>query len=100
MIKETITQKIVNETIKTRYCDDCGDKITPREYSSTHCYYCMKDICKKCVGHEEDVGDYYNIFCKHCWEFGNEYRLKIEQLENEIEKLQDEWQSKCKNNKK
>ena len=101
MIKETITQKTVNETIRTRYCDDCGDKIMKESYTSVHCEYCKKDICKKCVGHEDSgSGDYNNIFCKACWELGNEYRIKIAQFENEIEKLQDEWQSKCKNNKK
>jgi hypothetical protein len=36
------------------------------------------------------------VYCKKCWELGNEYRPLIEQHENEVDKLYDEWKNKCK----
>jgi hypothetical protein len=94
MIKKS--QKTTTETVNTRYCDFCGDKMIS-QYSSTYCHYCGKDVCKKCVGHVEDTGgDYYENYCKRCWEIGENYRTKIKHFEDEIERLYDEWIMKCK----
>lgn len=89
MIKET---KILKESIERhKFCDVCGT-----ECGKAYCQYCKKDLCNDCVGHEEDGGDYRIVYCKKCWDLGNEYRPKIEQLEIEIDKLYIEWQNKCK----
>ena len=42
------------------------------------------------------MGDYREVYCNKCWELGTEYRLKIEQLENEIENLSTEWHNRCR----
>ena len=84
MIKETKITEETTRTIRTRYCDVCGDKITT-QYSSHSCECCGKDLCKKCVGHEEDNGDYPNYYCKHCWEIGEDYRHKKKYLEDGID---------------
>lgn len=96
MIKET---KILKEAVERhRFCDECGTELFwSLACSAAHCQYCKKDLCEKCVGHEENTGgDYRMVYCKNCWELGNDYRPKIEQLENEIDKLYEEWQNKCK----
>ena len=97
MIKETKTLK---ETVeKHRYCDECGVELHwSLSCSRATCEYCGKDLCNKCVGHEKyDTGDYRTVYCKTCWELGNDYRPLIEQHENEVDKLYEEWQNKCKN---
>jgi len=78
MIKET---KILKETIETHK-------------------YCGKDLCEKCIAYEEPVmGDYRTVYCKRCWDIGNDYRPKIEYFEKEEDKLYDEWITKCKDEK-
>jgi hypothetical protein len=97
MVKE---EKILTQTTKYRkYCDDCGKEITRGLACSVAlCEYCKKDLCEKCIGYEEETwGDFRTVYCKTCWELGNEYRPKIEELHNEIDKLYKEWQDKCKN---
>ena len=98
MIKTDEITKQVTFKEKTRYCDFCGTKMNMSGYSYTTCQICSKDVCKKCVGHEEDImGDYGpDVWCKTCWEIGEEYRKKIEEHEKEIERLSDEWYKKCK----
>jgi len=96
MVKEEKqTQEI---TIKHKYCDDCGIEIKrDMACSVAKCEICGKDLCNKCIGHEANtMGDYREVYCKKCWELGTEYRLKIEQLENEIENLSTEWHSRCR----
>jgi len=95
MIKEVKqTQEV---TIKHKYCDDCGTEIKrDMACSVAKCEICGKDLCNKCIGHEANtMGDYREVYCKKCWEIGTEYRLKIEQLENEIENLSTEWHNQC-----
>ena len=96
MIKETKTTKEV--TITHKYCDVCGNEIERgMGCSVAKCEKCGKDLCNKCVGKENNtMGDYREVYCKVCWEIGTEYRLKIEQLENEIENLSTEWHSRCR----
>ena len=94
MIKVTVTTEEVKHT--KRFCDFCSNEINTR-YSSSQCKNCKKDICSKCIEHEDDFcGDRPDAWCKKCWDIGNEYRLKIKELESQIEKLQEEWESKCK----
>ena len=96
MIKE-ITKE-VTFTEKHRYCDECGKEIK-RTMACSHaeCKYCGKDLCDKCVSYEENtMGDYRVVYCKTCWELGNDYRLIIEQHEKEIDRLYNKWQNKCK----
>lgn len=98
MIKEE--KKLVETTVKRRYCDDCGKELYGLSCCRAECEYCHKDLCEKCIGNEEGTsGDYRIVYCKTCWELGNEYRPLIEQHDNEIEKLYNEWRTKCKNSR-
>jgi hypothetical protein len=95
MIKKVETTKTIITNIKL--CDDCGIEIKrDMACSVAKCEICGKDLCNKCIGHEANsIGDYREVYCKKCWEIGTEYRLKIEQLENEIDDFHDEWYKKC-----
>ena len=98
MIKE---DKILKETtIRHKYCDTCGKEISiSLACSRANCVYCGKDLCENCIGHEEDTGgDYRIVYCEKCWNLGDEYRPIIEQHENEVSRLYDEWKNKCKIN--
>ncbi len=97
MIKEEKTIKEV--IVKRRYCDVCGKELRwTLACSAAHCEYCKKDLCESCIGNEEDTsGDYRIVWCKTCWDLGNDYRPKIEKLHKEIDKLYEEWQNKCLN---
>lgn len=96
MIKETKIQKEAVEQHK--FCDVCGTEIrVGLVCSAARCQYCGKDLCEKCVGHEDETGgDYRNVFCKRCWEIGEQYRPIIEELDKKIEELYKGWQGKCK----
>lgn len=93
MIKkeEIIDIRIISKV----YCDDCGKEI---EYGYRRtCYCCEKDMCDKCLGHEEnDAGDYSTYYCLKCWSLGEPYRNKIKELGDQIEQLSDEWLTKCR----
>lgn len=63
----------------------------------SRCTYCKKDLCENCIGHEDCTpGDYRDVFCKKCWEIGNEYRPVIGELNARVDALYKEWQDKCK----
>lgn len=96
MIKKEKTTKEI--TIKHKYCDDCGIKININmSYIATKCEICGKDLCYKCIGHEDyNSGDYRTVYCNKCWSIGEPYRQKIKELENKIDDLNDEWINKCK----
>ena len=96
MIKETKVQKELVEHHK--FCDVCGKEISMGlKCTSARCMYCGKDLCENCIGHEDCTpGDYRDIFCKKCWEIGNEYRPVIGELNAKVEALYKEWQDKCK----
>ncbi len=96
MITETIIQKEATE--RHKFCDVCGIEIKMGlACSSTYCMYCRKDLCESCIGHEDlTPGDYREVYCKNCWELGNEYRPIIEKLSIKISSLYDEWEDKCK----
>lgn len=96
MYKQTKVLKEATETHK--FCDACNDEIKMGlQCSVAKCMYCGKDLCEKCIGHEDSTpGDYRDVFCKKCWELGNQYRPIIEELHSKIESLYKEWQDKCK----
>jgi hypothetical protein len=95
MIKETKTTKEVITTNK--YCDVCGDEIIRgMACSVAKCEKCGKDLCNKCVGKENNtMGDYREVYCKVCWEIGEPYRQAIQEHEDTIDKLNEEWSKKC-----
>ena len=96
MIKETKTQE---EVIKRhKYCDVCGAEIkSSLACTNATCEYCRKDLCEKCIGHEEETGaDYRDVWCTRCWQIGSAYRPKIEELKAKVHSLYEEWQSKCR----
>lgn len=95
MYKTTIIDKKVEETHK--YCDVCGIEIVmDLACSVARCEYCKKDLCDKCVGHEEcGIGDYRTVYCKQCWDAGFMYREEIDYLEELVEKMYEKWEKKC-----
>jgi hypothetical protein len=97
MIKEKSREETITRTVKTTtvHCDFCGVDVTKENITSRTCVICGRDICKEHIGQMNYEGDYIKITCTHCWEIGKEYRDKIEQLEEEIEKTQEEWYAKC-----
>ena len=96
MIKEIKTQQEIIEYYK--YCDVCGTEINNSlSCFSARCMYCKKDLCEKCIGHEEETSeDYRDVWCKRCWDIGTFYRSTIEKLNKAIETLYNEWREKCK----
>ena len=91
MIKED--KKLVEIINKRRCCDVCEDEMNR---VVGQCELCGNDLCGKCVGHEDDtLGDYSIVYCKKCWELGAEHRFKITQLENEIERISEDWHKQC-----
>ena len=90
----THKKSIIETTTSEIYCDICKTQIKSRYHV---CVICQKDICEKCVGHEDDtIGDYSNYYCKTCWQIGEPFRNKINQLNLDIDKLNDEWLNLCK----
>ena len=85
-----------------RYCDICESKIPLGLLcQKAECSICKKNLCEKCIGHENDTcGDYREVYCVNCWEIGKEYRNKIKSHENTIGILYTEWHNKCKLNNK
>lgn len=96
-----MTKKVIKETVEKieRYCDDCGSP------AGHYCCLCGKDLCghfqNKCaIQKEDDGGDYPDYCCKECWKIGETYRSKIDELNAEIWRLEEEWEKKAKENKK
>lgn len=96
MIKEIKIKKEVTE--KHRFCDVCGVEIRiGLACSERQCSYCKRDLCEKCIGHEDDDGsDWRVVYCKECWDIGKDYRPKIDELYDKIGHLYNEWKSRCK----
>jgi len=95
MYKTITVHKDVEETHK--YCDVCGTEIHRHlACSVAKCECCGKDLCDKCVGHEGYAsGDYRVVYCKKCWDIGDDYRAEIKYLETQIDQLYEEWKSRC-----
>lgn len=54
MIKKTKTIKEI--IIKNKYCDICEEKIiSDLACSKANCSICKKDLCEKCIEHENDT---------------------------------------------
>lgn len=96
MIKEVKVQKEVVEHHK--FCDKCGREIkTGLGCTAAKCMYCKKDLCEKCIAHEDSSPSTYRIvYCKNCWDIGKQYRPAIEELSSKIGDLYKEWRDKCK----
>jgi hypothetical protein len=77
------------------YCDICGDTIMIRK-----CYMCRKDLCyKHHINDPRDFGDYPDAYCRPCWDIGEKYRIKMEEIEDkadeECSELQSKWKEEC-----
>lgn len=96
MIKESKVQYEMTEY--HRFCDECGEEITTGlGFSIAKCIYCNKELCGKCITHEDSNQSTHRIvYCKTCWNVGEEYRPTIEELNSRIQDLYKEWQNKCK----
>ena len=97
MVYEAI--KVKKEVMEPhRYCDVCGEEINIELVCNTaRCMYCGKDLCEKCIGQEENTyNDSRIVYCENCWKLGEQYRPRIEKLQDEITRLYKEWQDKCK----
>lgn len=101
MIKKSKQTIQVDKIIITKFCDDCGKELTGQlSCSKAVCLYCGKDLCEDCIGNEEDDGcSSRTVYCKTCWNIGGEYRPAIQKIEDQIDRLYKEWQSKCKHDK-
>jgi predicted nucleic acid-binding Zn ribbon protein len=54
MIKEIKTQQEV--IAQHKYCNVCGAEIAQGlACSNAPCEYCRKDLCEKCIGHEDET---------------------------------------------
>ena len=95
MIREEILiERVVK---KTEICDVCGNEIHgDLACSVAKCEQCGKDLCEKCIGHENGtMGDYREVYCKSCWDIGTKYLNRIQILENEIENIYYCWEQAC-----
>jgi superfamily II helicase len=90
MVKEKKVKKEIIEHHK--YCDDCGKEIKyGMACSKASCEYCGKDLCEDCVDYEAStMGDYREVYCTKCNGIRLRYKPKIDELENEIERLENE----------
>ena len=73
-------------------CDDCGCTV----FIQRPCIVCGKDLCNKCRYYDyTDEGDYPTLYCRSCWDAGEEYRNEIIKIENEADyktnKLIQDW---------
>lgn len=87
MIKEV---KVQTEVIDYyRFCDECGIEVrTGLGFRVAKCMYCKKELCEKCIVHEDSNPSTYRIvYCKNCWNIGKEYRSTIEELSSKIQDL-------------
>ena len=86
-----VIQKEVEETHK--FCDLCGQEVPfGLACSRATCELCRADLCEDCIGHEsESYGDYRTVWCKVCWDIGEPYRKKIEDLKDECDHVRDAW---------
>lgn len=95
MLKE---EKIIKEETKFhKFCDICGIEVKiGMACCKAYCVICGRDLCDKCVEHEEyDGSDYRTCYCKDCWSSGDKYREKIVELEDTVAYLYDEWHKEC-----
>jgi len=83
----------------TRFCDICGRELSQSlKCSFARCMICGRDLCDDCIGKEdnESPGDYRIVWCKSCWEIGAPYRVQIDTLAAELNRVNKAWQEKAK----
>lgn len=101
-IKVEVPEKIIpahtKEDIKeTYFCDICLEQMV--RYRT--CAYCKQEICDKCIVYDpDDNSDYPNKWCKDCEWVRQQLLPRKKELEAELDKLEDEWGNKCKENAK
>lgn len=92
-----VVEKIETKTAKVKtysyFCDFCGKKlIEDYLYDSKKCCVCERYVCDEHKLYDpRDHSDYAPCFCLECWKVGEPYRAKIEELENEIIKVEHSW---------
>jgi len=91
MYKEYEETKIVKK--KRKFCDICGEEIhIGLACSKASCGICKRDLCENCIGYElETGGDYRIVYCKSCWDSGEDIRSQIQELNSKIDELHIEW---------
>lgn len=97
-----MSKKIIRKT-KTvvreeHWCDMCQT-----EKATHQCYICGKDLCgwmaKGCgikVMDEAYETDYPHYICADCQRIGRKYESQIEELEEQIDQIKDQWEEEAK----
>ena len=100
MIKET--ERTIKKKEQHRYCDFCSLKAEV-QYESNTCSICKRDVCKK---HKiqslnnDSWSDYTDFICLECFEISKPFHEKMKELEEQSDKLYEEMEFKCKENRK
>lgn len=95
------TKRTEVETIDVTYeyyCDLCDTPtLVNRQYNAYICMICGRDICgKHRVCDPKDYSDHPGYYCVDCWEFGEDFRIEIERLENEAYDVRCKWEREAK----
>ena len=99
----TTKQTTKEITIHTFNCDWCGERLKIDIYHPTPCGICSRYGCsehKKKWIDLNGISDYPDYVCHDCQKFRNLYIDKIDELDREMERLEDEWRRKAKNEAK
>lgn len=101
-----IIDREIKYVIKEEFCDFCNTKIK-YQYQKKHCCICKSVVCFTCAiatdyDHlEADYfsGDYPDFYCPTCWKIGKPYRIKILELRDEANTLEEvifsQWRNNC-----
>ena len=90
-------QELIKVESKIYICDICSCEANQKHYI---CKMCQKVLClNDVVFDHRQMGDYPDRYCQKCWDIGEPYRKKIEDLENEfdikIDELETYWKDQC-----
>ena len=93
-VTDTVTRDV-------RICDRCGGTERFLYGAGGVCQACGRDVCGGCsVSDPDEPGDYPDHWCKECWELGERYRQKIENLRHQCSEdcrsHRRKWYGKCK----
>lgn len=85
------------KTIRTKFCDICGDEIIiGLACSKAVCSCCGKDLCEKCIGDEIDMGgDSRIVYCEKCYTIYKKYEVEIKKHHDEVDRLYQECRAEC-----
>mgnify|MGYP001503139107 CR=1 FL=1 len=78
--------------VKYFFCDDCKKEVD----TLTHCDKCDGQFCVKCIIEEYNGGDYYDKYCKKCWNIMKPFRERIKVLEDKEEEIYKEMEIELK----